>query len=265
MKLSIRHSTEYRYSEPVRHSTQYLRLTPRPSRRQRVLHWQLDLPEQAARASDSFDNILHVLTLDQPHQSIELTARGQVEIVDEDGEDDDVRLSPLVFSRFSPLTRADAGLVDLAEAHRGTPVLERLETLSESILQRMPFTAGVTDSGSDAIAAFAGGQGVCQDHTHVFLSCCRVLGIPARYVSGYLYTDDSEHVASHAWAEVWHEDGWHTFDITNQTRLPRRHLKLAVGLDYMDACPVRGVRFGGGIESLKAVARVSQNPGADHQ
>jgi transglutaminase-like putative cysteine protease len=82
--------------------------------------------------------------------------------------------------------------------------------------------------------------------------------MPARYVSGYLYSRDSEHVASHAWAEVWHDDSWHTFDVTNQTCLPRQHLKLAVGMDYLDACPVRGVRFGGGVESLEAVAWVSE-------
>ncbi|UWN48111.1 hypothetical protein ASALC70_00289 [Alcanivorax sp. ALC70] len=140
MKLSIRHCTEYRYSERVRHSTQYLRLTPRPSRRQRILDWHLDLPERAERASDGFDNILHVLTLDQPHQGIQLTARGQVEITDEDSEDDDDRLSPLVFTRVSPLTGADPALIDLAESHRGTPVLERLERLSERILADMPFT-----------------------------------------------------------------------------------------------------------------------------
>ncbi|HAM75472.1 MAG TPA: transglutaminase [Alcanivorax sp.] len=258
MKLSIRHHTEYRYSERVRHSTQYLRLTPRPSRRQRILNWDLDLPEPAARASDSFGNVLHVLTLDQPHQSIELVARGQVDITDEDSEDDDVRLSPLVFARFSSLTAADEALIALAEEHRGGAILDRLERLSERILARMPFAAGVTDVASNASAAFQGGQGVCQDHTHVFLSCCRVLGIPARYVSGYLYSSDSEHVASHAWAEVWHQESWHTYDITNQTRCPRDHLKLAVGLDYLDACPVRGVRYGGGVESLNAVARVTQ-------
>jgi len=256
MKLSIRHRTEYRYSERVRHSTQYLRLTPRPSRRQRILDWHLDLPEHATRAADGFHNILHVLTLDQPHQSIELTARGQVEIVDEDQEDDDARLSPLVFARTSALTATDQALRDLAERYRGDLSLATLEKLSEQILADMPFTAGVTDVASDAVAAYQGGQGVCQDHTHVFLACCRALGIPARYVSGYLYSDDSEHVASHAWAEVWRNDRWHTFDVTNQTRRPRHHLKLAVGLDYLDACPVRGVRYGGGVESLNAVAHV---------
>ena len=119
----------------------------------------------------------------------------------------------------------------------------------------MPFTLRM-DVASNAVEAY------------LAVGCVRIIpmcsarcrpGLPARYVSGYLYSQDSEHVASHAWAEVWQDGSWHTFDVTNQTRLPRHHLKLAVGLDYMDACPVRGVRFGGGIESLKAVAEVRQS------
>ncbi|KAF0803952.1 transglutaminase [Alcanivorax xiamenensis] len=264
MKLSIRHSTEYRYSERVLHSTQYLRLTPRPSPRQRVLRWHLDMPEPASEASDGFGNILHVLTLDRPHECIRLTAVGEVEIDGEDREDDDTRISPLVYCRYSPFTRPDSLLHELARDHQsGADTLANLEHLSGTILSKMPFTPGVTDVSSTAAEAYRLGKGVCQDHTHVFLSCCRALGIPARYVSGYLYSDDSEHVASHAWAEVWSGDGWHTFDVTNQTRRPRRHLKLAVGFDYLDACPVRGVRYGGGVESLRAAARVRQTSAGD--
>ncbi len=73
-------------------------------------------------------------------------------------------------------------------------------------------------------------HGVCQDHTHAFLACVRSLGIPARYVSGYLCTEDESHLASHAWAEAWLDDGWYSFDVTNQLTFPDRHLKLAVGL-----------------------------------
>lgn len=258
MKLSIRHSTEYRYSEEVLHSTQYLRLTPRPSQRQQILNWTMDLPDHASRASDSYGNILHVLTLDRPHQEICLTVQGQVDITRDDAEDTDDRLSPLVFTRFSYLTRADEALNDLAHCHQSASILAGLENLSRDLLERMPFTPGATDVASSAIQAFHGGKGVCQDHTHVFLACCRSLGIPARYVSGYLFTDHTEHVASHAWAEVWHDGSWHTFDVTNQARSPSHHLKLAVGLDYMDACPVRGVRYGGGVESLQAIAHVRQ-------
>ncbi len=258
MKLSIQHSTEYRYSERVKHSTQYLRLTPRPSPRQKILSWDLDLPEPADEGSDGYNNILHVLTLDRPHQQIALTVKGVVEITDEDSEDSDQRLSPLVFTRATSLTEADGALKELAHRFDGLAGSARLEHLSETILHGMPFTPGVTSVASDAREAWKLGKGVCQDHTHVFLACCRALGMSARYVSGYLYSRDSEHVASHAWAEVWQENSWKTFDITNQTCQPRHHLKLAVGMDYMDACPVRGVRFGGGVESLEAVALVNR-------
>ena len=149
MKLSIRHSTEYHYSERVKHSTQYLRLTPRPSARQKILSWEMDLPETAERASDGYNNILHVLTLDQPHQEIRLSVRGLVEITDEDGEDADQRLSPLVFTRMTELTQPDEALLELAHRHAGLPVDTRLEALSETILSAMPFTPGVTDVARD--------------------------------------------------------------------------------------------------------------------
>ena len=91
---------------------------------------------------------------------------------------------------------------------------------------------------------------VCQDHAHAFLACIRSQGVPGRYVSGYLYTEDDTHLASHAWAEAWLGDGWYSFDVTNRLGRPERHLKLAVGLDYLDACPVRG--GGGGCEQMHA-------------
>ena len=123
--------------------------------------------------------------------------------------------------------------------------------------EKMPYTPGITSVESTAAEAFAGGAGVCQDHTHAFLACARSLGVPARYVSGYLYSDDSEHLASHAWAEAWIDGLWYCFDITNGMSRPQRHLKLAIGLDYLDACPVRGMRRGGGSEQMHARVYVS--------
>lgn len=265
MKLSIEHRTEYRYHAHVAHSTQYLRLTPRASARQRILHWELDMPEQASRTTDAFGNVLHVLTMDRPHDSISIAARGEVEITDDGREDDDQRLSPLVYRRFTAMTRPNELIREFAGRFDGKPVHERLAEMSALLLELMPYTPGATAVTSTAAEAFAGGRGVCQDHTHVFLSCCCVLGIPARYVSGYLYTDDSRHVASHAWAEVWLGDHWYTYDVTNQMSEPARHLKLAVGMDYLDACPVRGVRYGGGEESMSAFALVERNPGEEAQ
>ena len=258
MRLSIEHLTTYRYDELARHSTQYVRLTPKSSARQHVLDWQLDMPAAPLVSTDGFGNVLHVLTLDEPHRSISIRAHGEVEVLDEDREDDDDGLSPLVHSRFTRLTRPSAALTEFAHQYAVQPGLAGMEKLMVEVLAHMPYTPGSTHAGSTAGEAFALGQGVCQDHTHVFLACARLTGRPARYVSGYLYSQDDHHVASHAWAEVWLDGIWHTFDITNQQCQPRNHLKLAVGMDYLDACPVRGVRYGGGPESLHAVATVER-------
>lgn len=248
MKLAIHHDTTYRYADQVRASIQYLRLTPQSSARQRVLDWQLELPPSVHAQRDGHGNILHVLTLDEPHQSIVIGARGRVEI-DEDCESESSDGSPLPYLRNTALTMPDGALREFARGCCG----ERrdraaLIELMEALHQRMPFTPGVTHVDTPAAEAFALGLGVCQDHTHVFLACARSLGIPARYVSGYLCTAGCSELASHAWAEAWIDGAWYSFDVTNRLTRPLRHLKLAVGLDYLDACPVRGMRRGGQVQ-----------------
>lgn len=258
MKLNVNHKTQYTYANQVKHSTQYLRLTPQNSSRQKIIQWDLTLPEEATCTLDAYGNVLHVLTLDQPHQTIMVEASGIVEIEDtvEDGTSE--HLSPLVFLRSSPLTQADSAIRDFASSHyREQSPHESLCKLMGELLLRMPYTPGATAVHDSAAYAFSSGQGVCQDHTHVFVSCCRALGIPARYISGYLYSEDSTHVAMHAWAEAWVNDQWQSFDVTNGTSTPKHHLKLAVGIDYLDACPIRGVRSGGGCEYMQTVADVA--------
>jgi len=122
----------------------------------------------------------------------------------------------------------------------------------------MGFQPGETDVYTTATEAFAKKQGVCQDFAHVYLALARCIGLPARYVSGYLHTHATEHVSSHAWVEVWVNDYWWGLDVANGVEAGHQHLKLAVGMDYLDACPVRGMRTGGGDESLNARANVRQ-------
>ena len=258
MRLTIEHHTRYEYSTEVARSTQYLRLTPKPSARQKIVRWKLDMPEEAAETTDAYGNVLHVLALEKPHDHIHIHAHGVVEIDPTQSVAADSRLSPLVYQRITRFTQPDQALVDFAEGFRDIRDENGLAALSAAILEKMPYIQGQTDATSTASHAFAGGIGVCQDHTHVLLSCCRLLGLPARYVSGYLYTEDSSHVASHAWGEIWLGGSWHTVDVTNQTLKPDQHLRLAVGLDYLDACPVRGVRYGGGPEQLHAFALVER-------
>ncbi|SDH87412.1 Transglutaminase-like enzyme, putative cysteine protease [Pseudomonas benzenivorans] len=258
MKLSIRHDTTYSYDDRVRASIQYLRLTPQDSERQRVLDWRLELPRPVRAQLDPYGNILHVLTLDEPHESILIGARGQVEI-DERREAEHESQSALPFLRVSHLTQPDQALRDFAQRHCASRRdRSGLIELMHALNQHMPYKPGSTQVDSTAAEAFAGREGVCQDHTHAFLACARSLGIPARYVSGYLCTEDENHLASHAWAEAWLDGAWYSFDVTNCLARPERHLKLAVGLDYLDASPVRGMRRGGGSEQMHARVLVSQ-------
>lgn len=264
MQLTIDHETVYRYDDIVSHSTQYLRLTPQASRHQRIISWQLELPVAASSSTDAFGNILHVLTLDTPHDEIRLKARGVVETCDDWGDEPE-SVPAAVYLRSTTLTTADAAIRALAAGVADAVAADArsgLTQLMHAIADAMPYGSGVTHAGSSAAEAYALGGGVCQDHSHVFITACRCLGLPARYVSGYLLSDRDTHVASHAWAEVCVAEQWLGFDISNRQTPDRHHLKLAVGLDYSDASPVRGVRRGGGSEAMQAHARVSE---ADQQ
>lgn len=261
MKLTINHLTHYRYDEEVKFSTQYLRLTPQNSASQRIQEWNLTLPASAVAATDTYGNIMHVLTLDTPHRDITIHAQGVVEIADNGEEcyqpDAADALSPLVFLRSTPLTAADRSIREFANRYyQPASPEESLIALMTELRLKMPYTPGATQVQDTAAAAFAMQKGVCQDHTHVFLACCRSLNIPARYVSGYVYSEDTQHVAMHAWAQAWLNNRWQSFDITNNTCQLNQHLRLAVGMDYLDACPVRGTRVGGGCEEMFSEAEV---------
>ena len=267
MRLVVDHETHYIYESPLRFSTQYLRLTPRDSARQKVLEWRIEAPAHCVRTEDGYGNILHVLTIDQPAIEIRIRAVGVVEtapVADEPSDFVGVPLSPLLFLRTTARTEADSALEAFAEPFRGrAATLGGLRELASAIHRRMPFRPGETHVSSSAAEAFAIGSGVCQDHAHVFIACCRRLGVPARYVSGYVFSPGhaESHVASHAWGEAWVADRWRSFDVANDRPAGEDHIKLAMGADYFDASPVRGVRVGGGVESMTAsvlVGRQSQ-------
>jgi transglutaminase-like putative cysteine protease len=247
MKYSITHQFQYAYDSPVRLSTQYLRLTPRDTTRQKVVQWQLNTPGQALRTTDGYGNVLHVLTIDKPVAEIAIQAQGTVEtspVLDEPSDFTGAPLSPLLFLRSTGLTRADQALGAFAEKfRRNIGTLSGLRELAAAIHQK-------------------NGEGSAADAVHAFIACCRRLGIPARYVSGYVYfmNEPNHGMAMHAWSEAWVVDRWRSFDIAHDSPVGEAHIKIAVGADYLDACPVRGVRVGGGTETLMAQAQVMAEP-----
>lgn len=256
MKLVIDHSTRYAYDAEVQRSIQFVRLYPRDNNRQKIDAWELQLPGNCLETIDAFGNVLHVVTVEQPHRELAISAKGTVDIVEDEVLPD--AINPLYFLRNSRLTRADQAIRAFAEerAGKGQLTVDKLIALMESLGERIQYEVGSTEVNESAAEIFAKGKGVCQDFTHVFLSCCRYLGVPARYVSGYVFRGEERNFSSHAWVEAWIKEGWHTFDVTYGLTRPDRHLQLAVGLDYLDACPVRGVRWGGKGETMHAFAAV---------
>ena len=265
MKLDIVHDITYRYDAPVRSSTQYFRLTPRESPRHRILEWAVDTQVPATRTRDGYGNVLHVLTLDKPVSEIRIRAHGMVDIhppsdtASSDGANPDAGLSPLVFRRTTPITRVDEALGAFADKHRkraGT--LAGLRDLAGAIADKMPFKPDEGSGAASAAEAFAGGVVSVRDQAHVFIACCRHLDVPARFVSGYLHSAkiaDEGRIHSHAWAEAWVGDQWRGFDLSSD-RTSGEHLALAIGADYLDACPIRGVRTGGGIETMEVSEKI---------
>ena len=267
MQLHIRHETRYEYDEPVSYSIQALRLTPRADPGQRVLSWRVHAPGERLEQVDPYGNLTQFVTLDTPHREMRIVVEGIADV------DEDVNLmppesgglSPLAFLAPTALTRPDAALRDLAERHLGRhpASAETLLELARGIRKAVSYEPGVTDVTHTAAEALDLGVGVCQDQAHVLLACCRAAGVPARYVSGYFHAGDGGEVASHAWADVWlgESQGWLSLDVTHAEQAGARHCRLAVGRDYLDAAPVRGVRRGGGHESMAVTVRVTGSQG----
>jgi transglutaminase-like putative cysteine protease len=263
MRLSILHRTLYRYTTLVQYSIQDLRLTPRDESHQRTLRWRLKTPGTPTVATDAYGNTVHTLALAQAHGDVEIEARGEVEIdpLDE-GRLEERRggVPPLSYLAVTPLTAADDRIRAFAQRLRGTGRSALLDFAIE-VCDAIEYRTGTTEVTSTAADALAQGRGVCQDHAHVFIAACRARGLPARYVSGYVHPGDAPHAASHAWVDVWlPEDGWVSIDVTHRGFASEHLCRLAVGRDYVSASPVRGVRVGGGDETMEVRVNIRPFP-----
>jgi transglutaminase-like putative cysteine protease len=268
MRIRVSHETVYRYDEPAKGVIQTLRMTPRNHDGQYVVGWRIDASADCRldAQEDAFGNITHTFNADGPLDTLRLLVEGEVETQDSHGV---VRgtiehFPPSLFLRTTPLTAPDAAISAFARdvgAGGGADALGLLHALLARVHQEIAFDTDPTHAATTAAEAFALRRGVCQDLTHVFIAAAREIGVPARYVSGYFHRADGvvRQDAGHAWAEAHVPDfGWVAFDPANGICATDAHIRVAVGLDYLGAAPVRGTRYGGGAEQLSVTVVVDQ-------
>lgn len=263
MRLYIRHRTSYRYAMPVAYGIQLLRLMPRDDGVQQTQSWQVEVPGRRCLQTDAFGNRVQLVTVEGTHDELTIEASGIVDTVP--GRTGriaaDGLLSPLAYLAATSLTEANEDLALLAHGLFG-PRLD-FEAAGAALMERVTaavrYRAGVTGVWDSARDALARGEGVCQDQAHVAIAACRAVGVPARYVSGYLLDEAAAQAASHAWVDLWDAAtaSWFSCDVTHRRPAGERLCRLAVGRDYLDAAPVRGIRRGGGDEALSVSVQVS--------
>jgi transglutaminase-like putative cysteine protease len=269
MRLRISHHTTYRYAQRATGVIQSLRLTPRNHVGQYVVRWRIDVSADCrlAEHEDAFGNIAHVFSADGPLTELSVLVDGEVETQDTDGVVRGAieRFPPSLYLRETALTELDPAIAEFAQAaaHPASgDTLKVLHALLARLHDEVVYDTDPTHTATTAAEAFALKRGVCQDLTHIFIAAARSLGIPARYVGGHFRRIDGvvAQDAGHAWAEAYVPDlGWVAFDPTNAICATDAHVRVAVGLDYLGAAPVRGSRRGGGEETLAVTVHVDQS------
>jgi transglutaminase-like putative cysteine protease len=266
MRLAIRHTTHYRFAEPLAHGLQRLRLTPKETQGQKIVEWTIEY--SGAREELAYDDQNHnhvtLVSVDEGALDVIIACRGTVETEDNAGvigrhaghlplwaflgQTELTRPGPRIRQLVAATGRSDDGPV---------PTLHRLSAM---IRERVRYETGQTDVATTAEEAIAAGCGVCQDHAQIFIAAARAMEIPARYVSGYLMMDDRiEQEATHAWAEAWVQGlGWVGFDVSNGISPDPRYVRVATGRDYRDAAPITGISFGPVVEHLTVDLAVEQ-------
>ncbi len=268
MRIRISHVTTYAYDTPPTGVTQLLRLTPRDHDGQHVVSWHIDLSEDCLlhQHEDAFGNITHSFTAQGPFNRLTVEVAGEVDTQDTNSLVSGAveRFPPQFYLRETSLTQTDAAIIDFAQTTRAAAdgdTLILLHTLLTALNREIAFDTDPTHAATTAAEAFSLRRGVCQDITHIFVAAARALGVPARYIGGHFYRADgvTAQDAGHAWAEAYVEGlGWIGFDPTNGICITDAHVRVAVGLDYLGAAPVRGTHFGGGGEVLTVAVRVDQ-------
>lgn len=265
MFLKVAHETRYAYDRPIDYALQQLRLTPLSGPTQTVRAWNVSVEPGRIEATfhDHHDNQVTLVSLEAEAKTVVVRCEGEVETIDRSGVvGEHLGAAPLwSLRRATPLTtcgEAISKLVAALDADRAP--IARLHALSAAISNRVAYAGGRTGVETDAEAALAAGHGVCRDHAHIFLAAARRMGFPARYVSGYLALNDRiDQEAGHAWAEAHVEGlGWVGFDVSNGICPDDRYVRVATGLDAIEAAPIVGSLNAHAEETMSVLVQVEQ-------
>lgn len=266
MRLTVNHTTTYRYNAPVDYGLQQVRLTPKERTGQNIIHWDLTIVggKKELFFTDQHENHVDLISINSGSEEITIHCQGEVEVSATTGVVGQHKgfMALWNFKRDTPLTlrgnKTDDLLTELGKDHENE--ISMAHKLSALIVHHVPYIIGKTDADTSSEEALSIGAGVCQDHAHIFITAMRTLGYPARYVSGYLMMNDRiDQDATHAWAEAYFDDiGWVGFDVSNGYSPDERYIRVATGLDYRDASPVSGMRFGATKENLIVQLQVQQ-------
>lgn len=278
---AIRHMTRFRYSAPISESVMEVRMQPRSDGLQRCLEFELTTnpPSQVMHYRDFIGNVVHHFTIPGRHTQLTITSEVVVQVMPSplvpraldpsawqeletmtaSGEYWDM-LTPSSCVHFSPLL---GEFMKELEIERHNDPLSTLRTLNRAIYEAFEYVPHSTTVDSPIDDALRSRRGVCQDFAHIMAAIARQLGIPCRYVSGYLFHryedhDRSQDDATHAWVEALLPDlGWVGFDPTNDLVAAERHIRTAIGRDYADVPPNLGVFKGEADSELDVGVRVS--------
>lgn len=268
MRIRISHETTFAYAPSARWIIQNLRLTPRSFDSQYVMRWRVsvDLDGALRHCEDALGNIVHAFSYQRPVQKITVSAQGEVETSDAIGMvRGSVETLPVdMFLRPSGLAQTNNALRDFAASATAgvTDPLERLHALMGAIHREMSFDPAATAPHGTAAEAFAMKKGPAADFAHIFIACAHHFEMPARFVNGYIMSDESETQRDlFAWAEAYTPGlGWIAFDPVHDLCANEKYVRVAVGFDSAGAAPFR-VSHSGGESHVTAALRVEQAQG----
>ena len=277
MKLKISHRTEYRYALPVKNNNNELRVTPIDNQRQRtILHLVRVLPAVKMRKyHDLYRNTVSFFEVEEVHKELVIDVSSVVEtkptpmnLIPKDCPLSSLLL-PEITESFQPYLQSDGPVKIIPQIWRMAvdaraekkDIFSVVMALMEKVHSLCKYVSAVTNVNTSTEEFFADPRGVCQDFTHLFMAMCRSIGIPARYVCGYVFDAKRGEIlgshASHAWGEVWIPGfGWLGLDPTNKRIVDDNYVASALGRDFRDATPIRGSYWGTGDREMRVTVHI---------